>query len=198
VDRDNNGTPASELQTLQGCFEEDVDNTLDCKGLALCMDLNLETTLGLQTEMGKLQIVPLIGSLLIGNRPEGAPCEGGVNFGTDMGSLDGAMDSDALKIDLFNNINMGAPPMQPDGLDLAGIVTFDNPKLIAIETGFNGEFQDYVGLSGNIVSPTMFAPPDPQEEVSLSGRPVATPGELPAEEAPVKKNGKTAAKKKSE
>lgn len=198
VDRDGNGFPASELQILQGCFDEGTNNTIDCKGLALCMDLNLETTLGLQTEMGtgELQIVPLIGSLLIGDRPEGAPCEGGVNFGTDEGSLDGAMDSDSLKIDLFNNINMGSPPIEPDGIDFNGIVTFDNPKLIAIESGFNADFQDYVGVSGNIVSPSMVAPPRPQEEESLSGRPASTPA--PAETEAAAKKGKPAEKGKSE
>jgi hypothetical protein len=198
VDRDNNGFPASELQTLQGCFDEGTNNTIDCKGLALCMDLNLAVTLGLDTEMGTgdLQVVPLVGSLLIGNRPEGAPCEGGVNFGTDMGSIDGAMDSDALKIDLFNNINMGSPPMEPDGIDLGGIVTFSSPRLIAIETGFDDDFQDYLGIIGNIVAPSMLAPTTPQEDVSLTTRPVVTeaPSGTEEENGNGKKKGRPAKK----
>ena len=43
------------------------------------------------------------------------------------------------------------PALQSDGLDLGGIVTFSDPRLIAIETDGQPDFQDYVGVTGSIV-----------------------------------------------
>ena len=52
---------------------------------------------------------------------------------------------------LMNNVDTLTPPLQSEGLDLGGIVTFSNPHLIAIETGGSPDFQDYIGVTGDIV-----------------------------------------------
>ena len=58
-----------------------------------------------------------------------------------------------------DNIDVLTPPMQSDGLDLGGIVTFANPRLFSIDTaggipGAESDFEDYLGITGDIVVPS--------------------------------------------
>ncbi len=39
-----------------------------------------------------------------------------------------------------------------EGLDLGGLVNFTNRRLIAIETDGNAAFQDYLGITGDLIS----------------------------------------------
>jgi hypothetical protein len=98
---------------------------------------------------GKLRIVPSVQGVNIPEeRDPGAVCEGGINFG-DLPFLQDAGASDPLD-DLKDRVDDLTPPLQTDGLDLGGIVLFDNPRLFSIETNGDTAFQDYLGITGDI------------------------------------------------
>jgi len=152
VDRGGDGLDA-ELNTLGGCFSSTASTTGDCNMVATCLDLNMPTALSLDTTGGKLKIKPTVLGVQIPPRPEGAICEGGFNFGGDISLLSEAAGSDPID-DLMQNVDMLTPPLQSDGLDLGGVVNFNNARLIAIDTaGGQSGFQDYLGITGDIAAP---------------------------------------------
>ncbi|MDW7772830.1 MAG: putative metal-binding motif-containing protein [Desulfobulbaceae bacterium] len=158
VDRDNDqAISGGELNALPGCFVDGADTTGDCKIIASCLDMNIQADLGLDTSGGGLRIKPTIGSIKLPPRDAGQPCEGGFNFGGDENVLNQSADSSSIG-DLESNVEFFTPALQSDGLDLGGIVTFENPKLISIDTpggipGSESDFQDYLGITGDIVEP---------------------------------------------
>jgi hypothetical protein len=152
LDRGSDGIDG-ELNALPNCFATGADTVGDCKLVATCLDLNFPTNLSLDTTGGTLKIVPEVLGVQIPARPEGSVCEGGFNFGTEGNLLGAAANSNPID-DLMDNVDMLTPPLQSDGLDLGGIVNFSNPKLIAIDTpGGTPGFQDYLGITGDIVAP---------------------------------------------
>ena len=48
-------------------------------------------------------------------------------------------------------IDDSTPPIALQGLDFGGAVEFCNPVLIAIENDGDADFQDYLGITGDIV-----------------------------------------------
>jgi hypothetical protein len=150
IDRDGGGI-GGELNALSSCFVEGADTTGDCKMIATCLDLNFAADLSLDG----LKIKPAVRGVQIPAREEGQPCDGGVNFGGDTQVLGETSGNDSIE-DLKENIDTLTPPLQSDGLDLGGIVNFNNPRLISIQTtgavpGDTGKvFQDYIGITGDI------------------------------------------------
>lgn len=151
IDRDLDGNISGELNGLPGCFIEGADTTGDCKMIATCLDLNFATDLSLDG----LKIKPTIRGVQIPAREEGAPCDGGINFGGDDQVLGETSGNDSIE-KLKQNVDTLTPPMQSDGLDLGGVVNFSNPRLISIKTDgavpgdTGGVFQDYIGITGDI------------------------------------------------
>jgi hypothetical protein len=149
LDRNTDATLGGSLPALPKCLQAGADTTSDCRLLATCLDLNLTTSLLLDTPQGKLKLVPRVEGLRVVPRPPGVACEGGINFG-DVQILQDAAASDPLQ-DLQDDVDRLTPALQSDGLDLGGIVFFSDPRLIAIESDGRLDFQDYVGVTGSIV-----------------------------------------------
>jgi hypothetical protein len=149
LDRNRDETLGGALPTLPRCTQAASDTSGDCRLVAACLDLNLTTSLLLNTDDGKLRLVPHVESLRVVPRPPGVACDGGINFGDDQ-LLQDAAASDPLQ-DIQSAVDTLTPALQSEGLDLGGIVLFSNPRLIAIETDGRTDFQDYVGVTGDIV-----------------------------------------------
>jgi hypothetical protein len=149
LDRNPDASLGGPLPTLPKCLQAGADTSGDCRLLAACLDLNLTTSLLLDSPDGKLKLVPRVEGLQIVPRAPGVACEGGISFG-DNQLLQDAAASDPLQ-DLQTSVDTLTPALQSDGLDLGGLVFFSDPRLIAIETDGLTDFQDYVGVTGSIV-----------------------------------------------
>ncbi|OGP84737.1 MAG: hypothetical protein A2Y95_03705 [Deltaproteobacteria bacterium RBG_13_65_10] len=150
LDRDGNDAINGELNAVPKCFMTGAPTTGDCKVAAVCLDLNFPTNLVLDTTGGKLKLTPQVQGVQTLTRPEGAVCDGGTNFGGDGNLLSSASSSDPIN-DVMMSVDTLTPPIQSDGLDLGGIVTFSAPKLVTIDKGGDPAFQEYVGLTGDII-----------------------------------------------
>jgi hypothetical protein len=150
LDRDGNSVLGGELNATPKCFQADAPTSGDCKLAATCLDLNFPTDLVLDTTGGKLKIVPQIHPPQLLTRPAGAICDGGVSFGGDGNLLGDAAASDPID-DLMMSVDTLTPPFQSDGLELGGVVTFSSPRLFAIDQGGDAAFQEFLGLTGEIL-----------------------------------------------
>jgi hypothetical protein len=153
LDRNLDDTVAS-LTTVGICSGPTAEILGDCKFAAVCVDFNLITNWTLANESGKLKIRPNI----VGKREPppphdpGAICAGGTVVvsppAAGSGTVNGPSPTDA-----GNKAEDLTPAFQTDGVDLNGIVKFANPRLIVIDTDGNPDFQDFFGITGEIVAP---------------------------------------------
>ena len=82
----------------------------------------------------------------------GVMCGGPATPGDDAQVTDTAA-QDNTKTILLQKATRFTPPVCMNGLSVGGLVTFENPKLIAIEAGGSPNdpnFQDYLGITGDI------------------------------------------------
>jgi hypothetical protein len=153
LDRNLDNTVAS-LTTVGTCTGTTAELLGDCKFAAVCVDFNLITNWTLVNEGGKLKIRPNI----LGKREPppphdpGAICAGGTAVVSPPAAGSGAVGGPS-PTDAGNQAEGLTPPFQTDGLDLNGIVKFANPRLIVIDTDGNLDFQDFFGITGEIVAP---------------------------------------------
>jgi len=179
IDR-NGGGITGQLSSLPKCFAPGAPATGDCLLFGACLDLNLETAMALATKNcqndrsticvddngcggntgpcvdacqgGQPGFVTQIKSVETTFRPYGVMCGGPATPGDDdQVTQTGAQDS--TKTLLTQKATRFAPPMCINGLSLGGVVTFGNPKLIAIEAGGSPNdpnFQDYLGITGSV------------------------------------------------
>jgi hypothetical protein len=152
LDRNLDDTVA-DLKTTGVCLGTGAVIDTDCKFMAVCTDFDLHANWTLTNDAGKLKIKPTMAGKQDVDRPAGATCAGGTPTTkppTDTGEdvIDGPQVSDAA-----DQAEDNVPPFQTDGLDLNGIVEFSNPRLIAIETDGNLKFQDFFGITGDMVAP---------------------------------------------
>jgi hypothetical protein len=152
LDRNANHVLDGELNAIPPCGGPGVDTNGDCKLITTCLDLNFNTNLGLDTTGGKLQIKPTVTSVdFPDDRPPGVACESATLVGDDLTNLlNEAANSNPVD-EVKSDVDLFTPPIQNDGLDLGGVVLFDNPQLFAIENGGNPAFQDYLGIKGSII-----------------------------------------------
>ncbi len=155
VDRDGvPGNSAPDLAAVPNCFAASTDTSADCKLVAACLDLNIGANLALDIESGKPKMNIQVGSVVPLDRPPGSVCNGGLNFGWgDIDALNNLATSNPID-DLKNDVNSLTPGLQVEGLSLGDVVNFCSPRLIAIETSTGTEFQDYVGVTGDICPPS--------------------------------------------
>jgi hypothetical protein len=151
LDRNLDDTVAN-LTTVGTCTGTTADINGDCKFAAVCVDFDLHANWTLVNDAGKLKILPNIGGKQDVPREPGAICAGGTPVTSPPAAGSGALNGPSTT-DAGNNAQNLTPAMQTDGLDLNGIVKFSNPRLIAIETDGKPEFQDFFGITGEIVAP---------------------------------------------
>jgi hypothetical protein len=153
LDRNLDDTVAS-LATVGTCTGTTAEINGDCKFAAVCVDFELITNWSLANEGGKLRIRPDI----LGKREPPPPhdpgsiCAGGTPVTSPPAAGSGAVGGPSPN-DAGQHAEGLTPPFQTDGLDLNGIVKFANPRLIVIETDGKPEFQDFFGITGEIVAP---------------------------------------------
>jgi hypothetical protein len=150
LDRNKDGLVA-DLSTVGVCTGATPELTGDCKFAAVCADFTLSTVLSLVNDAGKLKIVATTSSLIPDPSDAGAICAGATTVIQDGNLVGGALNSPSTD-DAKADANNLTPPLQVDGLDLGGIVKFSNPRLVSIDTDGDG-FQDYLGITGEIVAP---------------------------------------------
>jgi hypothetical protein len=152
VDRD--GDAATDDLTAPGCLSGDAASNEDCVLHQMCLDLNLISAMsmvsdtdgvcdpgtpGLQTEIQEIQLL---------NRQEGIICSGPLT--NDAGGLSDVASNDDTVDQVSTNIGVFTPPLCMNGLTVGGFVSFSNPKLIAVDTDGDTEFQDYLGITGDM------------------------------------------------
>ena len=81
LDRTGDDALGGPLPTLPPCTQAGSDTSGDCRLVGTCLDLNLTTSLFLDTPEGKLKLVPRVEGLQVVPRPPGVACSGGLNFG---------------------------------------------------------------------------------------------------------------------
>jgi hypothetical protein len=151
LDRNKDGA-VDDLSTVGVCTGATPEINGDCKFVAACIDFVLNTTLTLQNDAGKLKIVSNVTGLVPQQVDAGAICAGATTVIPD-GKLVGGALSAPTTGDAAADANNLTPPLQVDGLDLGGIVKFNNPRLITIDTDGDPTFQDYLGITGEIEAP---------------------------------------------
>jgi hypothetical protein len=151
LDRNKDGA-VDDLSTVGVCTGATPEITGDCKFVAACIDFVLNTTLSLVNDGGKLKIVSTASGLVPQAADAGAICAGATTVIPDGSLVGGALSSPSTD-DAAADANNLTPPLQVDGLDLGGIVKFNNPRLITIDTDGDPTFQDYLGITGEIEAP---------------------------------------------
>lgn len=161
ADRDGNGVLNSgALETIPDCAFGDLDsefgaqstNATECVLWETCptIDLNLGMQLGVNPRNGRDRIQFNFGGVRR-DTPFTVSC-GGASDPVELDFFnEQAGRSETFDI-LDNQLRDRTPPLEHDGLELGGFVTFDKDRIIAIETDNdpNG-FQDYIGITGNLI-----------------------------------------------
>lgn len=168
ADRDNNGVlNTGTLESLPDCSFGDLDAEFgtqttvatECVLWETCptVDLNLGMQIGTNPNSGRDRIQFNFGGVTRSN-PYTVSCGGTEPIELDFFN-ESAGRTETFDI-LDNQLRDRTPPLEHDGLELGGFVTFDKDRIIAIETDNdpNG-FQDYIGITGNLVP----NPVDPNE-----------------------------------
>jgi hypothetical protein len=155
VDQDNSGTSA-DIAGIPNCFTADAASSADCSLYAACLDLTLDTEMGLdnsQCAAGDTGFVFGVKNVTTSGLQAGAVC-GAAGQTDDAKVTDEAADSAAVD-EITINVDTYTPPLCADGLDLNGLLSFQNPLLIGINTAAvstppDEPYNDYFGIIGEI------------------------------------------------
>jgi len=163
ADRDSDGTlDAGELETIPACEFGNLDNesptesvdATQCKLWETCLQADFRFQLFLEAGAnGRPRIRFGNGEIIRHDEAFGSLCGGSI----DVPELDFFNDR-AARTEIFDILDErqrdNTPPLDGEGLELGGFVSFQRDRLIAIETqapAQNDGFQDYIGVTGNIV-----------------------------------------------
>jgi len=154
LDRNDSGTLDEAFSATRNCFSLLPDNTVDCKFVAACFDLNLDA--GFELGAGPNGDPQIIRNVRNVAESVGFACGGAFNLGDDnLLTKSGASDPVSL---ISENIQNIVRLFEAEGLTLGGLVNFTDPMLFAIDTDNSGDCSDcaeYVGVTGKVVA----APP---------------------------------------
>jgi hypothetical protein len=146
-----------ELEDLQGCFGEEGDASPDCLLYAVCLDLTLKTTMGIDnstcapTQTG---FVFNVNQVIASGLQPGIMCSAATGADDQLVTGEGF---DSVVIDTVSDAAESfTPPFCADGLTLGGVLSFAGPsaKMFAITTdGATPGFADFLFLTGALTSP---------------------------------------------
>ncbi|MCH7526902.1 MAG: putative metal-binding motif-containing protein, partial [Planctomycetes bacterium] len=163
ADRDGDGNfDASSLDEIPACTFGDledesptqsVDATM-CKLWETCLAADMRFQLVLEDgPLGRPRIRFANGEIIRHDDQFGALCGGGI----DVAELD-FFNNEASRTQIFDILEErqrnNTPPLDSEGLELGGLMRFQRDRIIAIETQLPADddgFQDYIGITGNIV-----------------------------------------------
>ncbi len=148
VDRDANGLDG-ELAATPGCFGAGAPTTGDCTFYGLCLDLNFVTEMQFQTcTDGEPGLVTSVQDVQATIRDAGVVC-GAAMAGSESAIINSGANNRSID-EVMENVDQFTPPACADGFTLGDVVSFSMPRLIAIETDGNPEFQEYLAITGDI------------------------------------------------
>jgi len=143
ADRDGNGTFSAFYDSLPACTPFGLG--ADCALWEACLDIDFFTDLSLTMD-GQ---VPVINTLVTSSVPStGTMCSGGM--GTPGNPFDDLAQSLVVQL-LTDLVTDNTPPLRLEGLDFGGVVTLQNPRLIAIENDGDPDFDDYLAITADPV-----------------------------------------------
>jgi len=163
ADRDGNGVfDGGDLASLQPCTFGDLDtesptqsiDATECKLWETCLQADFRFQLSLEDgPNGRPRIHFGGGQIIRHDDSFGTMCGGVIN----VPELDFFNDS-ASHTQVFDTLEQrqrdNTPPLDGEGVELGGFVSFQRDRIIAIETQSPAQddgFQDYVGITGNVV-----------------------------------------------
>jgi hypothetical protein len=150
--------------TAQNCFlpVAQVGTTGDCAVMHVCLDVSFLTVMQLGTcvDQASGQEQPVIQTTVEAvqsgrtKAPRGVVCGQIATETQDSQVTQSGFDTQTM--DVFQqNAEQNTPPLCVQGLNLAGLGTFQNPRLISVDVpGGDTQFEDYLGITGDVVPPT--------------------------------------------
>lgn len=155
IDKGNDGY-AGQLESLQGCFGAEGDAAPDCLLYAVCLDLTLKTTMGIdnsQCAANETGFVFSLNEVLPSGIQSGVMCSAATptddTLVTEAGFGSKAVETLSGRAEAFT------PPFCAEGLTLGGVLDFTSAgaKLFAITTDGGTGFADFLGITGALGPP---------------------------------------------
>jgi len=156
IDKANDGY-TGELEALQGCFGAEGDAAPDCLLYAVCLDLTLKTTMGIDNSTcapNQTGFVFSVNQVITSGLQPGVMCSAATEADDQLVTGEGfestVIDTVAGAAEAFT------PPFCADGLTLGGVLDFTGPdaKMFAITTDEATEgFADFLFLTGALGPP---------------------------------------------
>ena len=156
IDKANDGY-TGELEALQGCFGEEGDAAPDCLLYAVCLDLTLKTTMGIDNSTcapNQTGFVFVLNEVITSGLQPGIMCSAATE------ADDQLVTGEGFESTVINTVAGAAeaftPPFCADGLTLGGVLDFtgDDAKMFAITTDeATTGFADFLFITGALNSP---------------------------------------------
>jgi hypothetical protein len=145
ADRDGDGQFSDTWSTAQSCFAGSEATTTECAIWESCLDMNFSFDVNLSIDPDD---VPVLTPVVTGSSlSTGAFCAGGTSGPGE--AFDPIAQGLVLNL-LTDLISNNTPPLRLEGLDFGGAVSFQNPTLLTVENDGVPDFQDYLGLTGDV------------------------------------------------
>ena len=156
IDKSGDGY-TGELEDLQGCFGEEGDAAPDCLLYAVCLDLTLKTTMGIDNSTcapGQTGFIFSVNQVVTSGLQPGVMCSAATGADDQLITGEGF---DSVVVDTVSDAAESfTPPFCADGLTLGGVLDFtgDDAKMFAITTDeATTGFADFLFLTGALTSP---------------------------------------------
>ena len=156
IDKSGDGY-TGELEDLQGCFGEEGDAAPDCLLYAVCLDLTLKTTMGIDNTTcapGQTGFIFSVNQVVTSGLQPGVMCSAATGADDQLVAGEGF---DSVVVDtVAGAAESFTPPFCADGLTLGGVLDFtgDDAKMFAITTDeATPGFADFLFLTGSLGSP---------------------------------------------
>jgi hypothetical protein len=158
VDRPANGTLDGELSGTPNCFSADASTLADCYLYTACVDMTIDAGMSLDNppnpddrkcKEGETGFVFSVSTVGASGVQSGVMCGGAATQAADAQVTDTAAGDQTVN-DISANVGYFTPPLCVKGLSLGGLLTVNDPKLIAINTSGDPNFADYFGIIGEV------------------------------------------------
>jgi hypothetical protein len=158
VDRPANGTLDGELSGTPNCFSADASTLADCYLYTACVDMTIGAGMSLDNppnpddrkcKEGETGFVFSVSTVGASGVQSGVMCGGAATQAADAQVTDTAA-GDQTVDEISANVGYFTPPLCVKGLNLGDLLTFQKPKLIAINTSGDPNFADYFGIIGEV------------------------------------------------
>lgn len=143
ADRDGEGLLSDPLDTIPTCTPLNPETNEECALWEACLDIDFFADLTLTDDSG----VPVLNTNVTSSAHSTGTMCGGVSVtpGNPFDDL-----AQGLVVQLLTDlVTNNTPPLRLEGLDFGGVVTLQNPRLIAIENDGDTDFSDYIAITAD-------------------------------------------------